>query len=172
MKLIRCEENNYAEMLRFYRRVTDHLENTINYPEWSDRHPSEDDLKGAISRGELYACFDEDRLAGGVVLSEDPEGDYSLGMWSQQLDPGEFLTIHLFAVAPELKGRGIGSYIADQCIMIAKEKGYKALRLDAVPDNGPAISLYKKKGFKYAGTGDLRSDISHVPEFSMFELNF
>ena len=172
MKFIQCERRHYDMMFAFYRRVTEHLQNTVNYPEWSEKHPSADDLNGAISRGELYACLDKDELVGGVVLSEDPEGDYTLGIWKQQLEPGEFVTIHLLAVDPVLLGRGIGDYIVDRCILTAEEKGYRAIRLDAVPSNYPAISLYEKKGFTYAGKGDLRSDVVNVPEFSMFELNF
>ncbi len=172
MKFIKCERRHYDMMFAFYRKVTEHLQNTVNYPEWSEKHPGADGLKDSISNGELYACLSDGKLVGGVVLSEDPEGDYTLGSWKQQLDPGEFVTIHLLAVDPALLGRGIGEYIVDQCIQTAKEKGYKAIRLDAVPENEPAISLYEKKGFTYAGRGDLRSEISGVPEFAMFELNF
>ena len=115
MKFIQCERRHYDMMFAFYRRVTEHLQNTVNYPEWSEKHPSADDLKGAISRGELYACLDKDELVGGVVLSEDPEGDYTLGRWKQQMDPGEFVTIHLLAVNPALLGRGIGDIAASLC---------------------------------------------------------
>ena len=45
------------------------------------------------------------------------------------------------------------------------------MRLDVVPGNIPAERLYKKIGFKSAGTKDLKRNIPEVPVFDLFELN-
>ena len=58
------------------------------------------------------------------------------------------------------------------CIEKAKNEGYKAVRLDIVPENIPAKRLYEKAGFKYAGEKDLNRGFEDIPTFQLFELNF
>lgn len=57
------------------------------------------------------------------------------------------------------------------CIQYARKNGYKAIRLDVVPGNVPAIRLYEKMGFTYAGTADLLRGIEDIPLFDLYELN-
>ena len=54
----------------------------------------------------------------------------------------------------------------------AREDGYKALRLDVVPDNIPARRLFEKNGFVYAGDADLGRGYDEIPVFSLYELSF
>ena len=171
MKLIKCRMDHYEEISNMYRRVVKALNETINYPKWSDEHPSETDIKRAVSNGSLYACVENDIIIGGVVLSEDPEGNYSAGEWSRELEEGRFLVIHLLAVEPSSAGKGVGGFIVEQCIELAKQNGYKAVRLDVVPNNAPALRLYQKKGFSYAGTKDLERNIPDIPLFDLYEIN-
>ena len=58
------------------------------------------------------------------------------------------------------------------CIQYAKDKNYKGLRLDVVPDNIPAKRLYENCGFQYVGDVDLERGIEAIPVFSMYEFNF
>lgn len=67
---------------------------------------------------------------------------------------------------------GIGGYMVERCIGLAMSSGYKAIRIDVVPDNIPAINLYEQKGFTFAGTKDLLRNIDGIPLFSLYELNF
>lgn len=71
----------------------------------------------------------------------------------------------------EFHGQGIGGKLIDFCINEAKQRGYAAIRLDAVPDNIPAKKLYEKNGFVYLGDVDLGRGIEYIPEFSLYELN-
>ena len=112
------------------------------------------------------------RVIGAVVLNGDPQGDYSCVCWKNKLMPDEFLVIHALAVDYEEAGSGVGSFIVDFCLQTARRRGYKAVRLDVVPDNEPAIGLYTKKGFTYAGTEDLKRGIPEVPLWRLYEYNF
>ena len=159
MNLIKCEQKDLEKILNLYSRVVDHLQQTVNYPKWSEAHPSKESVIKAVQDGTLYAYFQKERLRGAVVLSEDPEGYYEAGDWIKELKAGEFLVIHVLAVDPNEEGRGIGGAIVDACIALAGQKGYQAVRLDVVPGNIPAVRLYEKKGFVYAGKKDLRRNI-------------
>lgn len=50
-------------------------------------------------------------------------------------------------IKEEARGRGIGKRILHKSLKIAKELGYKTMRLDTLPDMHSAIGLYKKIGF-------------------------
>ncbi len=166
----KCDNEEFQQVVDFYSRVVKHLKATVNYPKWGVHHPSQEDLSSALERGDLYICRSDDGIVGAVVLNEDPEGYYEAGEWSQPLRRGEYLVIHLLATDPEHRYSGAGGYIVDRCIDIARESGHKAVRLDAVPTNEPAIRFYENKGFKYAGTKDLKRDIKAIPVFALYEL--
>lgn len=171
MKLIQCNESHLPDVTAFYHKAIAYLETHINYPFWSSEHPSDESIKEAVRRGEQFACIDDGEIIGALLLSEDPDGDYDAGNWSRDLKEGEFLSVHVLAVSSDCYQRGVGSFMMDECIAIARSRGYKSLRLDIVPTNTPAERLYKKKGFVYAGTVDLKRPTAPIPLFDLYEMN-
>ncbi|MBR2547379.1 MAG: GNAT family N-acetyltransferase [Eubacterium sp.] len=171
MEFRKCDDGYFQKAKDMYHEVVRDLKQTVNYPKWGAHHPSEEDLQSAQDRGELYICVEDGKVAGAVVLNEDPEGCYEAGDWKVDLDRGEYLVIHLLTAAVDFRGRGIGRYIVKKCIEKAEQEGYKAVRLDVVPGNKPAIDLYTSEGFTYAGTKDLLRDIKAVPLFELYEKN-
>ena len=179
MKFIRCSDAYFRDTKDMYRRVVQTLRATVNYPKWGVHHPSEEDLQSAFDKGELYICLDDSmaagadkgKVAGAVVLNEDPEGCYEAGDWKCDLARGEYLVIHLLTSDTEYRGKGVGAYIVDRCIEIAEQGGYKAVRLDVVPGNDPATRIYFSRGFTYAGTKDLLRGVKAIPVFELYEYN-
>lgn len=53
---------------------------------------------------------------------------------------------------------------------VARERGYRDIRLDAYPDNAPAIALYEKCGYEDRGTCRLEYDSCGNELFVMMEL--
>lgn len=171
MKFIKCEKKHCQTATALYHKTIRYLYATVNYPKWDEGHPSDEGVSEAIEKGTQYICIYHGKTIGALVLSEDPEGDYGVGEWSVDLQPGEFLVIHALAVDPAYARRGVGSFMVEQCLSIARRDGYRAIRLDIVPDNIPAKRLYEKQGFVYAGTKDLKRNIPLIPEFSLYERN-
>ena len=171
MEFIKCTEEHIPPVSKLYADTLSHLEATVNYPKWTKQYPSEASVRETVGRGEQYACVDGGRVVGAVVINDDPHGDYTAGEWSRELSEGEYLVIHTLAVSPDAAGGGIGGFIVDKCIEAARMSGYRAIRIDVVPDNAPAIGLYLKKGFKPAGVKDLKRNIEAIPRFALFELN-
>ncbi len=171
MIFTQCDNARLPAVIDFYRSVVRHLEANVNYPKWSNAHPSNESIAEAVRKGEQYICVDNGAIVGAVVLNGNPEGAYERGNWSLSLAAGEFLVIHALAVSPDCSRRGVGSFMVRQSIQIAAQKGYKALRLDVVPGNFPAERLYQKHGFRYVNTADLLRNIEGIPEFDLYELN-
>lgn len=171
MDFLQCEKARLEETIAFYTRVVKFLEATVNYPKWTDDHPGRDYVSRAVDNGEQYVYIENGRVVGAVILSEDPEGFYEAGEWKTSLHQGEFLVVHALASDPDRMHSGIGSFMVKQCVAAARRSGYKAIRLDVVPDNHPAARLYQKHGFTYAGTKDLCRNIPEIPVFDLYELN-
>lgn len=171
MELILCDESRLAGVTEFYHKAIEYLETHINYPVWSSEHPSDESIREAVRLREQYVCMEDGEIIGALLLSEDPDGDYDAGKWSRKLKKGEYLSVHVLAVSSDCYQSGVGSFMVDECISIARSRGYKAVRLDIVPTNTPAERLYKKKGFVYAGTVDLKRPTAPIPLFDLYELN-
>ena len=152
MKFIKCEVSHFDSVALMYERCVRRLEENINFPKWSSNHPSREYIKESIKRGEMFIVVEGEKVFGAAVLNEDPEGNYCLGDWKNKLSEGEFLV--------------------DGSIAFAKKNGYKAIRLDIVPENLPAKNLYLSRGFESAGKKEKLRDIEYIPTFELFELNF
>lgn len=168
-----CSEQDIAAVGAFYDDVVKHLCEHVNYPKWEYKiYPSEESVRTKTNDSCQFMCTENGDVIGAFVLNDDPDGVYENALWSKQLEQGEYMVCHALATEPTLQGNGIGRQIVEYCIDFAQNHGFKAIRLDVVPDNTPAKKLYEKCGFRYAGDVDLERDIPEIPLFSMYELNF
>ena len=171
MEIRLCNENDIVEVGKFYDKVVLHLYETTNYPKWQYKvYPSEASVREKTLANQQFVCMDEDTIVGAFVLNDDPQGKYENAEWNVELLQGEYMVCHTLATSPATQGKGIGKQMVEFCIQYAKEKEYKGIRLDVVPDNIPARKLYEKCGFKYVGDADLERGIEEIPQFSMYEL--
>ena len=73
------------------------------------------------------------------------------------------------AVAPEWRGKGVGSALLAETIRWAKEMGVEKLALSVYPHNDAARALYRKFGFTEEGrlTGHSKKSIGYLDEIVM-----
>ena len=55
------------------------------------------------------------------------------------------------AIAPEYRGKGVGTRMMQEIIRIVKEKGITSMTLEVRPSNTAALALYHKFGFSSVG---------------------
>ena len=173
MEIIKCTVDEAAKVGEFYDAIIKFMnDNGVNYPKWIYKiFPSTKYAVDAARSGTQFVCMAGEKILAAFVLSENPEGDYSKGTWSQNLSDGEYLVFHAFAVAPQCQRQGLGKKILDYCVKYAAEKNYRALRLDIVPENFPARKFYEGYGFKFVGAADLGRTFSGIAQFCLYERN-
>lgn len=168
-----CCEEDIAAVGEFYDRVVKYLCEHVNYPKWNYReYPSECSVREMTEAGAQFVCIHDGQITGAFVLNDDPQGAYERAAWSAPLPEGKYMVCHALATDPSVHRKGVGRQIVEYCIDYAKKHGYKAIRLDVVPENLPAKKLYEKCGFSYIGDVDLERGLPEIPLFSMYELNF
>ncbi len=81
---------------------------------------------------------------------------YSLGVFyrgvalSRFIPPVDEAMVYIghFCVAPEWRGRGVGTCLLEDQIAVAREKGYRVAALDVAETNPRAEKLYRGLGFE------------------------
>lgn len=72
---------------------------------------------------------------------------FALARYVQPEIPEEAWYLHVLAVAPEARGRGVGELLLRHCMEQAREQGYASLQLDVYANN-PALRLYQRAGME------------------------
>jgi ribosomal protein S18 acetylase RimI-like enzyme len=118
----------------------------LNY-EWIEkyfaveRHDRDilDDPRGSVidPGGQIFMAIADGEAAGTVAMIPAGDGVFELTK---------------MAVAPGYQGRGIANYLMDSCIAFARSRGARLIFLESHRSLGPALSLYKKFGFREVAT--------------------
>lgn len=69
-----------------------------------------------------------------------------LGLYERTPEPGELLMDGI-AVRSDRRGQGIGTQLLDALKQLAREDGYRQIRLDVIDTNVAARRLYEREGF-------------------------
>lgn len=92
----------------------------------------------------FYVVYADDVLAGYLKVNEEPA--------QTDVFDEESLEIERIYVTKAFQGKGIGSYLMDEAIRIASERGKRYVWLGVWEKNEQALQFYKKYGFVEIGT--------------------
>jgi putative acetyltransferase len=113
---------------------------------------------GANRPGTVYFDASTDHLF--ELFDATPNSAYFIALQNETIvgGAGIFPTENLPDATCELvkmyldnavRGLGLGKQMIDECIAIAKQKGYKFMYLETMPELKKAVTVYEKFGFKY-----------------------
>lgn len=129
-------------------------------PQWPKGFPDENDVKGSILGGLLYAVTLEDGEIAAVFSAMNYDCDYD-GIDGNWLSQGNYLAVHRVAVAGKFRGRGAAKFIVNFAASeIARQRGRGSVRMDTHEKNAPMRALLKSQGFTECGIITLMRDDS------------
>ena len=134
---------------RFYEEVCDALAESAFSPGWHlGIYPNMSELSEQIAAGELLIASCDGRIAAAAVLTGDDPA-YASAAWLHTAETAELCVLHLFAVHPDFRGKGVSDAVLEAIIEWAEKNGKRLLRLDVVKGNLPAERLYRRHGFVF-----------------------
>ena len=161
------------EILALYEAVQQAVAGTDNDPLWKvGVHPCRAQLEAAAAGEALFVLRKGGRIAGAMVADESITPGYEAVPWNVQAAPGEFVTVHLFAVHPDFRGQGLARPFLEAVERTARERGYKAVRLDTLVTNLGAQRTYERLGYANMGRHHLTYGTyidTDEPRFILFE---
>ena len=99
---------------------------------------------------DLYVAMIDEKYAGVGIISLHEEEMYKKASWLNKYDDDEIAVLHLFAIHPSFRNKGVATKFLRSIIEESK-KTSKAIHLDVVKGNDAAFHLYEKVGFHGIG---------------------
>lgn len=172
MVLQRASLEDYDSIIAFYDDVIERTPEIEKHARWQHgKHPTADGIKSYVNEGCMYLYKEQDTIVRAMALTMYQGADYHAIGWSRQVQDDEVSVIHILAVSPDKQGTGIGSEMVREAINLAKAKGMKSIRLDALATNTPAHKIYERLGFVYKGKQHLYAENTGWTDFFFFELS-
>lgn len=160
----------FAAVRGFYHELIDMMEGSEFHPRWEKYvYPSDDFLRSSIERGELYVGMLGEEIAAAMVINGEGADGYDGAPWSVRAADGEFSVIHALGVLPPHHGRGFARELVRAAIDKTRAKGMKALRLDVLNGNLPAVRLYESEEFRLVSRVKLFYEDTGLTDFLLYE---
>ena len=170
MRLEQATQKDFEAIIAFYDDVTERTPDMAVYARWiKGKHPTQESIRTYIDEGSMYLYREGGGIVGAMAVTMYQDKDYHAIEWARQVGDDEVAVIHILAVSPDKQGEGIGSEMIREAIRMAKSKGMKAVRLDALASNKPAHRIYERLGFEYRGKQHLYAENTGWTDFYFFE---
>lgn len=158
-----------AAIRDFYYTLIDEMQESEYHPKWQKGvYPDDDYISDAVHGGEMYVGFLDGELVASMVLNQKANDGYRGAPWVVT-DDDAIMLIHTLAVRPAVAGKGIGSRMVEYAEAFAAEQGFRAIHLDVIDGNLPAMKLYKGTGFRFVETRHLFYEDTGWYDFHLFE---
>ena len=157
-------------VLGFYEEMIDAQAGAKHSPRWTKGvYPSEGDLREHIAGERMFLGFRAGELSAAMALTRSDLEGYDAVPWRVEAAPEEVFFLHLLAVHPRAARRGLGREMVSFAMDRARSRGARALRLDVIKDNLPALRLYASLGFSAVGENRLYYEDIGWTEFILME---
>ena len=148
LRTVLAKPEDLERICRFYREVCLAQETDAFGPGWHyGIYPAKEDLAERTASESLFLCTEGEKIAAAFVLSEGEDELYRDVGWKQRTE--RVFVLHLYAVHPAFRGKGVGKEALRAILTLAKRRGGEAVHLDVVKGNVPAERLYRAAGFRF-----------------------
>jgi len=152
----KAEAEDVPALLNFYEQVCKAQKLSPYSPSWHfGIYPDAEDLEMHVREGTFFLLLLEDCLAAAAVMTEGDDPIYADATWPTTACADKVCVLHLFAVHPDFRRKGLSSHMLEAMVDHAKAEGKRALRLDVVTGNLPAERLYLRHDFRFVEERDV-----------------
>ena len=164
----KAAKEEFYKIRSLYWNLIDQEKDDPSFPRWKKGiHPSDEMIQDSIDKGDLYVLADGGDIAACVIANAEKVDAYSDAPW--QIDSDEVIVLHVLAVHPDHRGKGLARRLVENVIEQERKVGKKALRLDVIENNTTAEKLYQKRGFRYIQTKTLYYNVVGEMTFKLYE---
>ncbi len=162
MKIVQAVQNDLVEVLYLLKEcVSDMNEKGFNH--WNNSFPGSEIMTKAIETGSLFLYKELGIAKGMVILNEEEPEEYKKIDW--QVTADKVLYIKYLAVHPNWQGHGIAKKLVGYAEQYARERGYKAIRMDLYSGMEASGRFSDDLGFKK--TGQFHSTFQQAPYLAL-----
>ncbi|QJU08979.1 isoleucine--tRNA ligase [Candidatus Saccharibacteria bacterium oral taxon 488] len=115
---------------------------------WDADNLTPDKLKEEFGRDNFYVAYDDDKLVGGVVISNKDIYNFFAGKKDNGTSVG---CLYKMAVLPEFQGQGYADAVLKESFRLSKQEGVKEIRIEVGEHQPKLVNLYERNGFQRVG---------------------
>lgn len=147
VKLRKATMDDLSSVVRICNVVVPLLNAENNY-QWNNTYPLSADFEKDIANEVLWVAVVNGEVAGFAALTSDQSEEYAEVGWDLN-EPA--IVPHRVAVDPAFRGKSIALQFMLTAEDLAREAGYKYVRIDTNVKNVPMQNLFSKLNYEFAG---------------------
>ena len=170
MNIRQAVPKDLPALIALYDEIIDLFQSQTGTTAWRKGvYPTEADFQKAIQGGALYVGELDGSLAAGMIVSQGTDKTYGDPPWQVDAPDEETAVIHTLGISPGLTGQGLALEMLEGAADLARERGWRSLRLDVLESNRPALRLYERAGFTYMATKKIWYESTGRANFLLYE---
>lgn len=161
---------HFDSLIDFYDQLIKKMEGSPFHPKWElGVYPTLEELRHALDHDQVLVVEIDGKIAGAMIFNQNNNDGYENAAWKVPAAEDEIYYVHLLGINPNYQKQGLARELMDYAKSYARENGAKAIRLDVIEGNTPALKVYPALGFEEIGIVPLYYDDTGWMNFTLFE---
>ena len=161
-RFVRAKQTDREQILSLYRSLVG-----TEFCAWTKDYPSEAEVDGDLSRGDLFCLKDGREKIIGVISIDKDESVDNLSCWTDACSPA--LELSRLGVREEFQNQGVAAELILSAMEEVKRRGKRGIHFLVCKTNEKAIRSYAKLGFDVAGECEMYGEAWWCYEKSLKE---
>lgn len=150
MEFILAKNEHLNDMCEITAQAKSQLK-SLGLDQWQKGYPSREVWDNDIANESAWLATENNKILGVFAFQTTPDPSYYQinGAWLTDIP---YASMHRVCVADSSKGKGVAGKMFSFGFRMAKQLGFRSMRIDTHPDNQPMQRALIKAGFSPCGT--------------------